>query len=125
MNMISILNRHIQKDRQALRRLSDAIWQHPELAWHEHFAVREATSYLRNAGFDPVTPCFGAETAFRAESGHGGPAFALFAEYDALPEVGHGCGHNLICAAAMANTAFRYITDPDFKADVDRDFREH
>ena len=102
MKALDSLAEHIRKNKNDLRRLSDAIWNHPELAYEEKFAVSQATEYLRRAGFSPVVPFCGLETAFRAESGSGGPTFAIFAEYDALPDVGHGCGHNLICTAAVA-----------------------
>src|SRR5690606_25344275 len=44
---------------------------------------------------------FGLPTAFRASIGNDRPAVAILAEYDALPEIGHGCGHNIICASAV------------------------
>ena len=102
MKELGCLNKHIQANKKGLRRLSDAIWSHPELAYQERFAVSQVTGYLHEAGFSPVTPFCGLETAFRTESGRGEPTFAIFAEYDALPDVGHGCGHNLICTAAVA-----------------------
>ena len=102
MKALDSLNKHIRENKTDLRRLSDAIWTHPELAYEEKFAVSQATEYLRKAGFSPVIPYCGLETSFKAESGSGKPTFAIFAEYDALPDVGHGCGHNLICTAAVA-----------------------
>ncbi|MBR7103961.1 MAG: M20 family metallopeptidase [Lentisphaeria bacterium] len=87
--------------KKRLRCLSDEIWNHPELAYKEYFAVGEAKKFLTEQGFRVENPCCGIETAFRAEYGTGKPAFAIFAEFDALPDVGHACGHNLICAAAL------------------------
>ncbi|MBQ7206342.1 MAG: M20 family metallopeptidase [Lentisphaeria bacterium] len=101
MKKIHVFGDRIAAQKKGLRQLSDDIWNHPELSYHEHYAVGRATDFLKKAGFEPVTPYCGLDTAFRAESGEGGPVFAIFAEYDALPEVGHGCGHNLICAAAL------------------------
>ena len=82
--------------------LSAMIWKTPELAYREVFACARQTALLRDLGFQVFTPCCGIETAYRADSGEGEPAFAFVAEYDALPKLGHGCGHNLICTAAVA-----------------------
>ncbi len=82
--------------------LSAMIWKTPELAYREVFACARQTALLRDLGFQVFTPCYGLETAYRADSGEGEPAFAFVAEYDALPKLGHGCGHNLICTAAVA-----------------------
>ena len=80
--------------------LSRAIHAAPELAYQERQAVAAITTLLRRHGHE-VEPRFGGlETAFRARVGPPGPAVALLAEYDALPEIGHACGHNLI---AMSN----------------------
>jgi amidohydrolase len=82
---------------------SHQIHAHPELGYQEVFAsgllaeTLEAFDYQVERGFA------GIPTAFRARKGGGqGPRVAFLAEYDALPEVGHACGHNLIAAAALA-----------------------
>ena len=82
--------------------LSKAIWDHPETAYREVFACGQQVKLLRELGFQVTTPYCGIETAYRADYGEGTPAFAWVAEYDALPKLGHGCGHNLICTAAVA-----------------------
>ena len=82
--------------------LSQDIWEHPELGFQEHYACRRQVDLLKEFGFQVVTPYAGLETAYRAEWGEGGEVFAIASEYDALPGVDHGCGHNLICTAAMA-----------------------
>ncbi len=82
--------------------LSAMIWKTPELAYKEVSACSRQTALLRDLGFQVSTPHCGIETAYRADSGEGEPAFAFVAEYDALPKLGHGCGHNLICTAAIA-----------------------
>ena len=82
--------------------LSKAIWDHPETAYREVFACEQQVKLLRELGFQVTTPYCGIETAYRADYGEGTPAFAWVAEYDALPKLGHGCGHNLICTAAVA-----------------------
>ncbi len=80
--------------------LSRAIHGTPELAYQERQAVANITALLRRHGHDVEAKLGGVETAFRARVGPQGPSVALLAEYDALPEIGHACGHNLI---AMSN----------------------
>ena len=77
--------------------LSGDIHGHPELAYQERHAQAAIAAFLERAGHRVERGIGGLETAFRARVGPAkGPAVALLAEYDALPEVGHGCGHNLI-----------------------------
>ena len=109
MKNLDDLRQFISQIAPRLHDLSHALWSHPELAYQEYFAVEEALKFLREQGFSPVNPYCGLETSFRAEYGSGSPTFAIFAEYDALPDVGHACGHNLICAAALA--AFCAVAD--------------
>lgn len=101
MNNLENLKQRIDAVSHALRTLSDTIWNHPELAYKEYTAAEEAKKFLEAQGFETVNPYCGLDTAFKAEYGSSGPSFAIFAEFDALPDVGHGCGHNLICAAAL------------------------
>jgi amidohydrolase len=77
--------------------LSRDIHGHPELAYQERHALGAIGTFLESAGHRVERGIGGLETAFRARVGpKDGPAIALLAEYDALPDVGHGCGHNLI-----------------------------
>ncbi len=77
--------------------LSREIHGHPELAYQERHAQAAIVAVLERAGHRVERGIGGLETAFRTRVGPAtGPAVALLAEYDALPEVGHGCGHNLI-----------------------------
>ena len=80
--------------------LSRAIHGAPELAYRERQAVTNITTLLRRHGHAVEPKTGGLDTAFRARVGPQGPAVQLLAEYDALPEIGHACGHNLI---AMSN----------------------
>ncbi len=80
--------------------LSCGIHDEPELAFHEEHAVALLTAYLEKNGFTIETGSGGLKTAFTASYGSGSPSIALLAEYDALPGIGHGCGHNIIAAAA-------------------------
>ena len=82
--------------RDDLIRLSREINADPELAYQEHRAVARIAALLEKHGHTVERNVGGLETAFRARVGPPGPAVALLAEYDALPDVGHGCGHNLI-----------------------------
>lgn len=100
--MIPAPVRVIQNLQPTLTALSLDIHAHPETAWNEHHAVQALTSLLAEHGFQIEHPYCGLDTAFRAvhEFGPGGPTISLLAEYDALPGLGHACGHNLIGVAA-------------------------
>src|SRR4029079_15482246 len=88
-----------------LVRISKEIHAHPELAYEERHAFAELVPFVRAAGFEVATGVYGMETAFRGEWGHGPPTIAICAEYDALPDIGHACGHNLIATAAVGAAA--------------------
>ncbi|MEU9553880.1 amidohydrolase [Streptomyces fumanus] len=98
---------------------ADALWEvasrlhaDPEYAFAEHRAAALLAGELERAGFDVRRPVAGLETAFVARSGSGRPAVALLLEYDALPGLGHACGHNLIAAAGLgAALALREVLD--------------
>lgn len=83
--------------------LARRIHAHPEVAFQEIQASRWLSEALARRGFAVAQGIADLPTAFRAEaSGNGaGPAVAFLAEYDALPEIGHACGHNLICTGAL------------------------
>src|SRR5262249_23834370 len=84
-----------------LLRLSRAIHAKPELAFEEHAAHSLLVDAVRKAGLEVEAGAYGLETAFASEFGPRGACVAVLAEYDALPEIGHGCGHNLIAAAGV------------------------
>ncbi|MGV0811085.1 M20 family metallopeptidase [Mycolicibacterium boenickei] len=81
--------------------LSEKLHANPEIAWSEHQAVRWVSDRLAGDGFEVVTPYLGLDTAFHARSGRGPVRIGLCAEYDALPGLGHACGHNLIAAMSV------------------------
>lgn len=83
--------------------LSERIHRHPEIKFEEHKASQWLSETAEAAGFQVEKPIGGLETAFRASySGSGeGPTIAFLAEYDALPKLGHACGHNLIGTASL------------------------
>lgn len=81
--------------------LSRRIHSTPEEAFREVQSVAAIAETLRRAGHDVEIGVFGQETAFIATAGaRPGPTIAVLAEYDALPGIGHGCGHNIIAASA-------------------------
>jgi amidohydrolase len=84
-----------------LREVSRKIHAHPELRFQEHRACGWLSDAIRARGIAVETPLGGLDTAFRARVDRGGPRIAILAEYDALPEIGHACGHNLIAAGAL------------------------
>lgn len=81
--------------------LSHRIHAHPELAFEEHLASRWVAEALNDAGFAVRHGCYGLPTAVEATIGSGPTHIAVCAEYDALPDIGHACGHNVIAAAAV------------------------
>ena len=94
--------------------LSLDIHANPELAFGEHRACRALTSWLEQEGFAVTSPVAGLDTAFVAAWGRDSPRIAVLLEYDALPEIGHGCGHNLIAAGGVtAATAVRRALGSD------------
>jgi len=81
--------------------LSHRLHAHPELGFDEHRAVGWLGEELAQAGFAVETGIAGLPTAFAATAGSGPLTLGICAEYDALPGVGHACGHNVIAAAAL------------------------
>ncbi len=81
--------------------ISHTLHENPETLFEEHRAAALLTGELDEQGFDIERGSGGIETAFVARSGTGKPAVALIAEYDALPKLGHACGHNLIATWAV------------------------
>ncbi|MET3792772.1 amidohydrolase [Aquamicrobium terrae] len=99
-------------------RISEGVWDTPELCFNEHAAVALQIDYLEKQGFRIERNVAGMATAFTAEVGEEGPVIAFLGEYDALPSLsqeagavqakpvvaggnGHGCGHNLLCGGTV------------------------
>src|SRR6201997_4166837 len=80
--------------------LSHAIHAEPELAFAEYRSCAKVQALVAERGFEITTPAGGLDTAFRADFGSGPLVVGICAEYDALPEIGHACGHNIIAASA-------------------------
>ncbi|MFO7995928.1 MAG: M20 family metallopeptidase [Dehalococcoidia bacterium] len=102
----------VELQRQQLIQLSLNIHDNPELGFEEKRASAWLAGYLEDSGFHVERGIAGLATAFRATYGQGSPRIALLAEYDALPQIGHGCGHNIIAVSAVgAGVAGKSIID--------------
>jgi aminobenzoyl-glutamate utilization protein B len=115
----------VDAKRESFLELSDRVWAMPELAYGEFRSVAEHASMLKAQGFQVTENYCGIPTAVMGEAGEGGPVIAILGEYDALPGLsqeanipehrplpgngnGHGCGHNMLGAAALlAATALK------------------
>jgi amidohydrolase len=84
-----------------LRDLSRWMYDHPEIAYEERETSRRLAGFLAAHGFAVEYPAYGMETAFAARLGSRGHEVVICAEEDALPAIGHACGHNLIATAAI------------------------
>ena len=84
-----------------LTSLSEWMFENPEIANQEFESSRKLSGFLGGHGFAVTYPAYGLETAFAATVGARDPRVIICCEYDALPEVGHGCGHNIIATAAL------------------------
>ena len=91
----------VDSQRTKLVALSHRIHDNPETGFNEVKAAKWLSVYLETNGFEVECGICDLPTAFRATYGSGNPAIALMAEYDALPQIGHACGHNIICTAAV------------------------
>ncbi|ESP04071.1 hypothetical protein LOTGIDRAFT_203426 [Lottia gigantea] len=96
----------IDEHTEALNEISQEIWKNPELAFEEHSAHNVLTDFLEKSGFI-VESQYKLKTAFRATYGECDtvprkPHIVVICEYDALPSIGHACGHNLIAEVGIA-----------------------
>ena len=96
--MKEILYNEGQLIKERLAEISDYIYRNPELGNEEYKAVEALTTFLKEHGFEIECPYSGMNTAFKAtfDSGKEGMTVGYLCEYDALPKIGHGCGHNMI-----------------------------
>ena len=97
----SAVLQRIDESATDLVELSHALYDEPELAYQEVRSAARCAALLERSGFHVERGAFGLPTAFAARAGTGGPHVVICAEYDALPGVGHACGHNVIAAAAV------------------------
>ncbi|MCF8061679.1 MAG: amidohydrolase [Deltaproteobacteria bacterium] len=111
MNTPEAYKRAVQEEIEVLRgdliEISRTIHRHPELGLEEHRARDLLVSKIRKLDFEVSLQVAGLDTGFAARyrSGRPGPTIAFLAEYDALPELGHACGHNVIAASSFGAAA--------------------
>jgi amidohydrolase len=91
----------VNRRRGDLVELSHSIHAEPELAFAEHRSCAKAQALVAEVGFEITKAPAGLDTAFRADYGSGPLVVGICAEYDALPGIGHACGHNIIAASAV------------------------
>ena len=84
-----------------LTEISRWMYENPEVAYQERESSSRLADFLKGNGFAVEYPAYGLETAFVARAGDSGPEVIICAEYDALPGVGHACGHNIIATSAL------------------------
>lgn len=103
MSLLDALKRRaclrVDAERERLITLSLRIHGHPELKFEEYRAAAWLGEYLESRGYAVEMGAYGLPTALAARLGDGAPRVALLCEYDALPGIGHACGHNIIAAA--------------------------
>lgn len=103
---MNIIANWLDSQESVLTEIAGDIFRRPELAYQEYHSSRRLAEFLRSQGFEITWKTAGIDTAFTAVWGQGLPRLGFLAEYDALPELGHACGHNLlgcgVCAAACA-----------------------
>ncbi len=97
-----IITAEIALYKNRIREISDFIYNHPELGYEEIQAAELQRKFLQDNGLEISIPCDSLPTSFDATTGNGSPHIAILSEYDALPQIGHACGHNLIMSSALA-----------------------
>ncbi|MFQ5471916.1 MAG: M20 family metallopeptidase [Dehalococcoidia bacterium] len=104
----------VEAARDDLIEVSLDIHSHPELALKEERAAKTIADSLESSGFAVERGAFDLDTAFQARWGEGPVTIAYLCEYDALPEIGHACGHNLIATAGMGGAlGLKAAVSPD------------
>jgi len=100
-DQLAAAHQEVDRNSEALIALSHAIHADAEVGFEEHTSSRRVAEALAAGGFDVEHGTAGLDTAIVAESGSGPLTVSICAEYDALPGIGHACGHNIIAAAAV------------------------
>lgn len=98
----AIVNSTLNSLNSRLREVNRSLHSHPETAYKEVFAHKTLTDFLEARGFTVRRHTWGLDTSFEATIGDGGRQIVFCAEYDALPDIGHACGHNLIATSSLA-----------------------
>ena len=109
----------IDEKKERLYEMSDSLWDHPEICYHETYAAQLFCEALREESFEVIPNLAGIKTAFSGTFGCGAPVIGILGEFDALPGMsqeagctvqkaavlggaGHGCGHNLLGVGSLA-----------------------
>ena len=95
------IRERLGRHRSAVLDLSAQLHSDPEVAFEEHRSAARVAEALWDAGFATTVGCYGLPTAVEAVYGRGSFRVLICAEYDALPQIGHACGHNIIAASAV------------------------
>ncbi|PIN70540.1 amidohydrolase, partial [Candidatus Woesearchaeota archaeon CG11_big_fil_rev_8_21_14_0_20_43_8] len=111
-----VLTDKIKKVADELFATSKKIYDNPEIAFEEYRSVEQIEKLIKSHGLPFKKGIAGLKTAFMSQIGRGKPTIALLCEYDALPGIGHACGHNLI--SMMSVGAFLALKDMDLKGQV-------
>jgi amidohydrolase len=99
----TIINNHLDDVSSSIYTdVNKAIHSNPELVYEEYIAHDTLSSYLEKQGYTVTRKAYGLDTSFQAEFGSGGRIVVFCAEYDALPGMGHACGHNLVATSPLA-----------------------
>lgn len=99
------LDSFVESEMPEIWRIASYIHENPELGYEEFKACAVQCDYLRAQGFNVTQGVEELETAYVATYGSGSPVIGICAEYDALADIGHGCGHNLICTTSILTGA--------------------
>lgn len=103
---MNLIENWLITNKKELIHIASDIFCHPETAYQETYSSKRLADFLETQGFRVTWKTAGIDTAFTAVWDSGKPMLGFLAEYDALPEIGHACGHNLlgtaVCAAACA-----------------------
>lgn len=103
---MNLIDNWLTTNKEELIHIASDIFCHPETAYQETYSSKRLADFLETQGFRVTWKTADIDTAFTAVWGSGKPMLGFLAEYDALPEIGHACGHNLlgtaVCAAACA-----------------------
>lgn len=137
MSYVTDLEKILEAHKAETVAVSDKVWEYAESRFVEHRSSKEIADYLERQGFCITWGLGGADTAFMAEYGSGKPVIAFLGEYDALSGLsqqadcdthtpldpaadGHGCGHNLLGAGAMAAAVAikEYMTENDMNGTI-------
>ncbi|RDW63253.1 hypothetical protein BP6252_10798 [Coleophoma cylindrospora] len=101
-NISDLIAQTISKASSELREPIRHIYTNPELAFEESIAHDTICDFVEKQGYAVTRKAYGVETSFEVISGKGGRLISINAEYDALPGIGHACGHHLIATAGIS-----------------------